>query len=72
MDVIASGVEMLPRRCASREVIIAADPAAWLGLVEGRANLVTELRANRLRYYDSNQKGFLRFDALHAAATCSG
>lgn len=55
-----------------REVIIAADPAAWLGLVEGRANLVTELRANRLRYYDPNRKGFLRFDALRAAATLLG
>jgi hypothetical protein len=31
-------------------------------------NLVTELRANHLRYYDPNRKGFFRFDALHAAA----
>ena len=55
-----------------REVIIAADPVAWLGLVEGRANLVTELRASRPRYYDPNRRASFASMPSTPPPPCSG
>jgi hypothetical protein len=55
-----------------REAVIVADPATWLGLLEGRVNLATELKASRLRYTDPDRKGLLRSAALHAATTLLG
>ncbi|MHB1595219.1 MAG: sulfotransferase [Streptosporangiaceae bacterium] len=49
-----------------------AEPAAWLALLDGRANMITEIRAGRLRCVNRRDAFRVRSDEIHAIASLLG
>ncbi|MBV9448159.1 MAG: sulfotransferase [Streptosporangiaceae bacterium] len=51
---------------------VIAAPATWRSLLDGRANMITEMTAGRLRCVNSRDAYRLRSDELHAVAALLG
>jgi hypothetical protein len=49
-----------------------AEPGAWLALLDGRANMITEIRTGRLRCVNRRDAFRVRSDEIHAIASLLG
>lgn len=52
--------------------MVIADPATWTSLLDGKANLITEISAGRIRCVNTEDRYRIRTDELHAVAWLLG
>jgi hypothetical protein len=51
---------------------ITADAGTWLDLLNGRTNLISEIRAGRIRRHEPRETARIRTETVHATATLLG
>jgi hypothetical protein len=52
--------------------LLAASPATWMSLLEGKANMMTAILDGRLRYFNPNDTHRIRSDEVHAIGALLG
>jgi hypothetical protein len=57
---------------SDQSIAVVASPDSWLSLLAGRANLITEMTARRMRFITADGTHRLRTDEIHAVAALLG